>query len=175
MIYNLKIVKIDKYYCNYLRQYDKRVSYNYGNKENRPYVGILFVINNLEYFAPLSSPKSKHLKMRNTIDFFKLDSGVLGAINFNNMIPVTNNNYTLIDFSKDNKTKNEIRYLILLENQLNYLNKYYSSVIDKSSKLYNLYINNRLPKSIRHRCCNYPLLEEKCIEYNKDKILQEVW
>ena len=131
MIYNLKIIKIDKYYCNYLRQYDRRVSYNYGDKENRPYVGILFVINNLEYFAPLSSPKSKHLKMRNTIDFFKLDGGVLGAINFNNMIPVTNNNYTLIDFSKDNKTKNEIKYLILLENQLNYLNKYYSSVIDK--------------------------------------------
>ena len=43
MIYNLSIVIIDKEYCNYLRTFDKRVSYNYGTKENRPYVGVLFM------------------------------------------------------------------------------------------------------------------------------------
>ena len=53
MIYKLKIVKIDTVYCDYLRQYDKRVSYNMGTKELRPFIGVLFKINQLEYFAPL--------------------------------------------------------------------------------------------------------------------------
>ena len=113
MIYNLSIVTIDKEYCNYLRTFDKRVSYNYGTKENRPYVGVLFMVNGLEYFAPLSSPKPKHLKMKNGLDFLKLDDGKLGAINFNNMIPVTGSNYTFVDFNSKRNNVSEIKYLLL--------------------------------------------------------------
>ena len=80
---NLILVKLDKDYCNYLRKFDNKVSYNYAEKENRPFVGILFRVNSLEYFAPLSSPKEKHLKMKNMVDFFKIDDGKLGVINFN--------------------------------------------------------------------------------------------
>ena len=161
-------------YCNYLRKFDNKVTYNYGDKKNRPYVGILFNIENMEYFVPLSSPKRKHFNMKNTLDFFKLDYGKLGAINFNNMIPVTSNNYTLIDFNKENKSASDIKYLILLENQLSFLNANYFSVVTKAIKLYNLYINNRLPTNVKDRCCNYPLLEEKCNEYNSNKVLQEI-
>ena len=71
MIQKLKIVKVETDYCDYLRKYDRRVAYNMADKELRPFIGILFKINKLEYFAPLSSPKPKHLKMKNTIDFFK--------------------------------------------------------------------------------------------------------
>ena len=174
MVYNLKIVKVVVNYCDYLRKFDDRVPYNHYEKEIRPFVGVLFEINNCEYFAPLSSPKIKHLSMRNTIDFFKLDSGKLGAINFNNMIPVMGNNYSLVDFNKRGKGLDEIKYLILLENQLSFLNAHYNQVINKSSKLYNLYINNRLPQNIRNRCCNFNLLEEKCMKYNVDKIKETV-
>ena len=60
-MYNkLKIVKINSDYCDYLRKYDIRVPYNAGSKELRPFVGVLFCVNNIEYFAPLSSPKPKH-------------------------------------------------------------------------------------------------------------------
>lgn len=174
MFYNLEIVKIDEKYCNYLRKFDNKVTYNYGDKKNRPYVGVLFNIENMEYFVPLSSPKHKHLNMKNTLDFFKLDYGKLGAINFNNMIPVTSNNYTLVDFIKKNKSASDIKYLLLLENQLSFLNANYFSVVTKAIKLYNLYINNRLPKNVKDRCCNYPLLEEKCNEYNSNKVLQDI-
>ena len=85
---SLKLVTVNSKYCEYLRQYDYRVSFNSNEKETRPFVGILFEINEIKYFAPLSSPKPKHQKMKNTIDFYKIDSGKLGAINFNNMIPV---------------------------------------------------------------------------------------
>ena len=64
MYRNFKIVKVDYNYCDYLRQYDNKVTYNAGSKELRPYVGILFIINKIEYFAPLSSPKEKHKKLK---------------------------------------------------------------------------------------------------------------
>ena len=37
MIINLKFVKVDYKYCNYLRKYDNKVSYNEGIKELRPF------------------------------------------------------------------------------------------------------------------------------------------
>ena len=162
MIINLKLVKVDYKYCNYLRKYDNKVSYNEGIKELRPYVGVLFKINDIEYFAPLSSPKEKHLKIKNTLDFYKIDDGNLGVINFNNMIPVNSNNYELLALDSE-----EIKYRKLLLEQLDYLNKNYFQVISKSYKLYNLYINNKSPMNIKNRCCNFSLLEVKCNEYNK--------
>jgi len=52
------------------------------------------------YFAPLSSPKPKHLKIKSKLDFLKIDNGKLGAINFNNMLPFTENNIIKIDLDK---------------------------------------------------------------------------
>jgi len=59
----LILVKINSDYCDFLRTFDKRVPYNYDKKLNRPFVGVLFRVDNYHYFAPLSSPKRKHLKM----------------------------------------------------------------------------------------------------------------
>ena len=142
---NFKIVRVDSNYCDYLRNFDAKVIYNRGVKLLRPFIGVLFKIDKWEYFAPLSSPKPKHKSMRNTIDFFKIKNGELGAINFNNMIPVTKNNYIEIDLY--NANKNQIK--------------------DHSYKLYMKYKNNKLSPNIRLRCCNYPLLESKSIEFNK--------
>ena len=74
---NFIIVQVDYEYCNYLRKFDERVPYNSGNKRNRPFIGILFNVGNIEYFTPLSSPKEKHKNMKNTIDFIKIDRVIL--------------------------------------------------------------------------------------------------
>ena len=165
MILKFKLVRVDANYCDYLRIFDNRVAYNKNEKELRPFVGILFTINDCEYFAPLSSPKPKHLKMHNTIDFFKIENGKLGAINFNNMIPVTKGNYKIIDLNKNNLSSKEKKYQELLKDQLNWLNENYIQVKNKSSKLYNMYVNQKLSDNVRNRCCNFKLLEEKCKEY----------
>lgn len=72
MIINLKIVRVNSDYCEYLRKFDNKVDYNKNEKELRPFIGILFQIDSCEYFAPLSSPKLKHKNMKNTVDFFKI-------------------------------------------------------------------------------------------------------
>ena len=75
MIINLKIVRVNSDYCDYLRKFDNKVAYNKNEKELRPFIGILFQIDACKYFAPLSSPKEKHLRMKNTIDFLKIKNG----------------------------------------------------------------------------------------------------
>ena len=44
MYKRLQIVKINSEYCNYLRKFDNKVSYNAGTKELRPFIGVLFSI-----------------------------------------------------------------------------------------------------------------------------------
>ena len=169
MILNLEIVRVDSDYCDYLRKFDNKVAYNKYEKELRPFIGILFEIDTCKYFAPLSSPKPKHKKMKNMIDFFKIKDGELGAVNFNNMIPVTDKNYTLVDLNKETLTIAEQKYQKLLKEQLSWLNAHYRQVKNKSFKLYQLYNSGKLPDNIKSRCCNFKLLEEKCLEYNKAK------
>ncbi len=162
----LKIVKIDTKYCNYLRKFDSRVPYNYGKKALRPFVGVLFRVGNFMYFAPLSSPKAKHLNMKAKIDFLKIDNGKLGVVNFNNMLPVTKTNITLLDLNGVHKKSVEQKYNKLLKEQLYWLNRNKEKLYNRAQKLYEKYINKTLNISIRERCCDFKLLEEKCGLYN---------
>ena len=169
MIRNFKIVKVDYKYCNYLRQFDNKVSYNAGSKELRPFIGILFIVEEYEYFAPLSSPKIKHIHMKNNLDIVKIDGGRYGVVNFNNMIPVTSNNYELFDLKAVPKDTYELKWQNLLKSQLLWLNKNIKNVKGKAINLYEKYKNGKLDERIKSRCCNFILLEEKCKEYNINK------
>ena len=88
--------------------------YNAWKKELRSFVGVLFNINNIEYFAPLSSPKTKHLKVKDTVDFMKIKNGRCCAINFNNMIPVLKKCYEIIDLNKNDENNKDKMYKSLL-------------------------------------------------------------
>ena len=111
----LILVRLDSKYCDYLRQYDKKVPFNYDKKELRPFIGILFTIDNCQYFAPLSSPKPKHKSLTNTIDLLKINDGEYGVVNFNNMIPVISNNYTVFNLNKKTNDKMEMARINLLK------------------------------------------------------------
>lgn len=160
------IVQVDYKYCEYLRTFDERVPYNSGIKRNRPFIGVLFKVDGLEYFTPLSSPKEKHKHMRNTIDFIKIADGELGAINFNNMIPIRTKCYEELNLLVKPKTTKEIQYYHMLQMQLIWLNKNYHRVIKKAKNLYTKHKNNQLNENIYKRCCNFSLLEQKCQEYD---------
>ena len=170
----LILVRLDTEYCNYLRKFDKKVPYNFDKKELRPFIGVLFEVNNCKYFAPLSSPKPKHLKLRQKLDFLKIDGGKLGAINFNNMLPVKKNNIIKIDLKKKGRTKSDEKYRKLLMQQLYWLNRHVEKIYNRSNKIYEKYISGTLNPSMVKRCCDFKLLEEKCNEYNKVKTKSKV-
>ena len=165
----MKFYNIKDEYINYLKKYDAKVADN--KKGKRPYVGVVLEIDGIKYYTPFTSPKEKHRKMKNTKDFRKINQGIYGAINFNNMIPLYKDNYDVITLNKHNLSKGRKEYQTLLKKQLLWLNKNSDIVRKKSIILYNAYISGALYKNIYERCCNFPLLEVKCDEYNKEKVL----
>lgn len=164
---NLKLYYISENYINYLRNFDSRVLYN--KKGTRPYVGVVFKYRNFFYFAPLSSPKPKHLSMReDAVDIFKIKDGKLGIVNINNMIPTPLE--CLIDCFPlvDDKL-----YKKLLNEQVIYLNNHKEELFKKVRQFYKRYDKGYLNKRILERCCDFKLLEDKCLEYKVD-VKQEV-
>ena len=105
--------------------------------------------------------------MKDNVDFLKIDNGNLGVINFNNMIPVTPNNYIIPNLKKKSFNMQELQYQFLLLSQLNWLNRNVHLVKNKAQNLYNRYSKNKLPTNIMNRCCNFKLLEQACANYNK--------
>lgn len=169
----LRFYTVTEEYMSYLKKYDKRVMDNIGIKNKRPYIGVLFQIDNKKYLAPLTSPKPKHLKMKNNLDFIKINEGKYGAINLNNMFPVIGE----VIIAKDIKLEKEDKYKELLINQLDWCNKNenINIIYEKAEKLYNEILNKREESKFWERCCNFPMLEEKAKEYEKElNLIKEV-
>lgn len=161
----LKIYYIDNNYINYLRKFDKKVAYN--KRKARPYVGVVYTFNNQTYFAPLSSPKPKHLTMnKKALDIFKIKDGELGIVNINNMIPTPISCLTeVLPLIK------ERRYKKLIIEQTTYLNDHKRELLDKVNFFMLKYNTNKLPKRIKDRCCDFNILKEKCKDYQKEEAL----
>lgn len=160
---SLKLYFIYDKYIDYLRKFDKRVPYNKNKK--RPYIGIVYEYNGINYFAPLSSPKKKHLKIRqNAVDVFKIDDGKLGVININNMVPTPLECLTDV-FSNFNGNE---EYRSLLFNQLKKINNDRERLFKKIIRFQTEYRKGCFSDTILNRCCNFLLLEEKCALYSKD-------
>jgi protein AbiQ len=157
---NLKMYYIQDDYIDLLRKYDSKVPYN--KNHSRPYVGVVIKINDINFFAPMSSPKPKHQTMKNGIDVFKINNGALGVINLNNMIPVPDSALIPVNYSNLSP-----RYKTLLEDQRQFINNNKISLYKKVDKLYSLYNKNSIP-DIAKRCCNFKLLEKLCREYTKN-------
>lgn len=66
--------RVDEKYCDFLRKNDTRVPNFAADKSTRPFVGIVLSINGYNYYAPLTSPKSKHINMKNQVDFIKINA-----------------------------------------------------------------------------------------------------
>lgn len=90
----IKIYEINREYIKYLSQYQQHLFYDEGT---RKYIGILLEMKGFKYFAPLSSYKQKHKKMEESVDLIKIKD--YAVINVNNMIPVPDGQYTLIDIN----------------------------------------------------------------------------
>lgn len=79
---------IDDKYIKYLSEFDKHIAYN--KNETRPYIGVVIIVNEHYYFAPMFSPKTKHKTYKENLTFFKMlsvkEKNELGIIRFSDMI-----------------------------------------------------------------------------------------
>lgn len=97
---SIELYEINPKYIDYLISYAPHLFQNkqLGQFNERKYIGVILYINGMKYFAPLSSFKSKHEKMKNRLDFIKI--GNYAVININNMLPVPDREYTYVDIPK---------------------------------------------------------------------------
>jgi len=169
----MKLFNVKDEYINHLRQFEPKVLFN--KNEKRPYVGVVYAIDDFNYYIPLASPKDKFLRMKNSKDFHKINGGKYGAINFNKMIPIMNTELIVLDIEKEEDAK----YKNLLRNQYQVLQRMSDIIARKSTNIYALFISTdeltESDRKIKERCCDFRLLEEKMKEYMlyKDTTLTE--
>ena len=164
----LKLYTIDAEYCNYLRSVDLRVSDVQGQKSGRPFVGVVLSVNGVDYFAPLSSPKPKHLKMPDSIDFIKIKKGEWGVINLNNMIPVQCSWITEVNHcAESTDAKKDKDYKTLIENQLTWCNSNKQHIQSSAARLRDVVVKGYAPLKLVSRCCDFLELEKACVKYKQ--------
>lgn len=148
-----------------------------ARKSNRPFVGILILLNNRNYCIPLTSPKSKFEGRKNSVDFIKITHPteknkngafkMIGALNLNNMIPVDLSLLKKIDlqiYKSDTVTNKE--YKELMKDQLNFCQMNQDIILKRANSLYNLV--TKYPdknRNLAHRCCNFAKLEKVLDKY----------
>ena len=155
------LIRISMEYTDFLRNtIESKVPLEHMGSDNlpRPFIGILIMNNEHLFVIPLTSPKAKHARMSNSLDFHKINGGEYGAINFNNMFPTGYNS----DCSEA-----ELQYRNLVRNQLTWLNLSHNKalVLRKAENLYNLYISGELDRKVKRRCCNFMKLQEEYMNF----------
>lgn len=155
----MKLYEVDKEYIEFLSNNEKNIMYEKDGKSSRKYIGVLLEINNIKYFAPLSSPKEKHKFIRN-IDIIKLDGGRLGVINLNNMLPA---NLKLVYLVSINNIEDK-KYKDLLNEQTKWIKENQNKIKNSASKVYNTMTReetSKLKEILKNRCCDFKKLEEE--------------
>lgn len=158
----MKFYEVDSKYIDYLLPLTPHLFRNKQawQQNERKYIGVVLEVNGMKYFAPLSSYKPKHEKMKNRLDFIKV--GNYAVININNMFPVPEGCYTYVDFSKERNQQykklliTEYRIILGLQNKIR----------KNAAELYKQKIQNGNKTALTKRCNDFLLLEEKCKQYN---------
>lgn len=161
----MKVYKLDTNYSNYLNHFEPKISIADNGKENRPFLGVVLTVHNINFFAPLTSPKAKHITMKNSQDFLKIDDGFLGGINLNNMIPIPKTALREINISQIK----DIKYKQMLYKQLNWIRDNKERINNRAKNLYYLVVQRKATNDLINRCCDFRLLEEKCQEFIENR------
>ena len=171
----LKLYHIDMKYVRNLHNADDRVesvSPQIG-KANRVFIGIVVVHNNRMYCIPLSHPKEKHQHMANNSELEKIEveGKLIGVLNFNLMIPVTEHLLKPVDLKIHNNDSPAAKaWKKLCIKELKWCrNKRNETVIrDKAKNLYLLCTSDNSGNVFKgkKRCLDFKKLEVVCDNYN---------
>lgn len=167
---DFKLYKVDMKYIRNLHNIDDKVLSvsPQAGKDNRVFVGIVVICGVHKYCIPLSSPKKKHMKMKNSMDFSKIEvnGNLLGVLNFNLMIPIEEEQLQLVDTTVFKRDRENIRYYKrLCEQELEWCQKNSEVICNKANVLYKKCLSNE-NFSGKERCLNFLKLEAECRKYN---------
>jgi protein AbiQ len=127
-------------------------------RKNKFLCGIVFKINDFNYYAPVSSNTKKH--PNNFIIFDNAGEKPIASIRFSYMIPVPKDLLNI----KNIKNETDQQYKKLLQKEYNIVNKYSEIITKFANNVYSRKVykpENRNSK----QCINFKKLEQKCSEY----------
>ena len=156
---NLRIYEIKSEYIKYLSNYQKHIFTQADRKDTRKYIGIIFEVKGVKYFAPLSSFKEKHKKMKESVDFIKIKD--YAVINLNNMIPVPGSQIIDININKENNPS----YKYLLQAESREINNQRNKIRKNAEIVYSHKKHNGDSTALAKRTNNFELLEKLCKEF----------
>ena len=166
---------INKDYISFLKNYDSHIpNIDYGNNGYKPFFSPLFEKDGLVYVTQISSKKPRHLKMKESIDFVKIfdktNKKLISVINLNYMFPVPKSEiievkYKNIDnFRTFSSLDEKNKYINLLKYEMKVINN--KNIQAQALKVYN---SVNTDSFLKNRSLSFLLLEEKAIEYSKEK------
>lgn len=157
----IELYEVNPKYIDYLVPHAPHLFQNKqpGQHNERKYIGIVLNVNNIKYFAPLSSFKPKHERMKDRLDFIKV--GNYAVININNMFPVPDHEYTYVDIPS---VKNP-QYRKLLTTEYRIIRKSQDKIKNNAAEVYKQKLKNGNTTALAKRCNDFILLEEKCKQF----------
>lgn len=160
---NIKLYEVNADYIDYLSAYAPHLFQNKkaGQKNERKYIGIVFQINGLDYFAPLSSFKPKHHRMKEAIDFIKVKD--YAVINLNNMFPVPLTQRKYVDI----RSERDPHYRALLLAEYRFIKSIQEKIRKNAQNVYKIKIKEGTSSALAKRCNDFLALEKACKEYIK--------
>ena len=158
---SLKIYEINANYIDYLLPFAPHLFHNSkkGQANSRKYIGVLLQVHGFDYFAPLTSFKPKHEKMKEGLDFIKIKH--YSVINLNNMFPAPKTECSYVDFSK---IRNQ-PYRSLLLSEYRFIKSISHKICKNAETLYAHRLSKGDTTPLGKRCNDFVLLEEKCKQY----------
>ena len=158
---NLRLYKVDPAYLRFMHSIDSRVSVKFNN---RPFIGIITMLNGISYVLPLTSQTTQERKKAGKskraaiITTFVKDSAgdEIANILHNNMFPVQEGMYTALEIDAEANTyeSNEIRYI----------RKNKDTIIKKAQAVYESRTNSCTPFLAR-TCCDFKRLEANYLNF----------
>ncbi|MBQ8186213.1 MAG: type III toxin-antitoxin system ToxN/AbiQ family toxin [Clostridia bacterium] len=158
---NIKLYEINPRYITYLSAYSPHLFLNKqaGQKNERKYIGIVFRINQYDYFAPLSSFKNKHKFMNESLDFIKI--GNYAVINLNNMFPVPPGERFYVDIG----SQRDPYYRDLLLAEYRIIKSIQEKIRKTAQNVYKIKLRDGDSTSLAKRCNDFLLLEKAYNEF----------
>ena len=158
---SLRIYEVKSTYIKYLSNYQKHIFAQSEGKIRRKYIGIVLEIKGMKYFAPLSSYKDKHKKMRESADFIKIKD--YAVINLNNMIPVPDSQ--IVDIDIDREKDASYRYLLQAESRE--VNRQRNRIRKNAEIVYSHKNHSGNLTALSKRTNDFGLLEHLCKSYGE--------
>lgn len=152
----LKFYEVSSNYVDYLKLFEPKIPNVDYTANNKFVCGVVLSINDINYFAPVSSfkkPQKTNIVITNSKGFS------ISSIRFCFMFPIPETEIDIKDFSKE-----EYKYKRLLMEELKFCNINKEEIRNKANYIYKR-VNVGKDIMLVQNCCNFKLLEEKYLEY----------